>query len=95
MRSLLRALHTRGPGVLSPAGLGLRSTLDLNLRSTLVAGVPGIGRALVPRSPSPRPPVFLFRRVRCRQIERFWTIWLEAPGTGGGVGPSVHACSLV
>ena len=95
MRSLPRALHTRGPGVLSPAGLGLRSALDLNLRSILVAGFPGIGRALAPRSPNPRAPVSLFRRVRCRQIERFWTIWLEAPGTGGGVGRSVHACSLV
>ena len=33
--------------------------------------------------------------VRPRGIGRFWLIWLEAPGAGGGVGRSVHACSLV
>jgi hypothetical protein len=37
----------------------------------------------------------LFRRVGGGRVERFRMIWLEAPGTGGGVGRSVHACSLV
>jgi hypothetical protein len=34
-------------------------------------------------------------RVRSWRIGRFWLIWLEAPGAGGGIGRSVHACSLV
>jgi hypothetical protein len=34
-------------------------------------------------------------RVRPWGIGRFWLIWLEAPGAGGGVSRSVHACSLV
>ena len=127
MRCTLRALHTRRPGALPTADLGLRSILDLNLRSILALAAhaalfPKIGCALASRSlgspglrfrvspctqtcsvrrrrarlsPNPRPPVFLFRRIRCGQIGRCWTIWLEAPGTGSGVGRSVHACSLV
>jgi hypothetical protein len=37
----------------------------------------------------------VLRGIRPGRIGRFWTIWLEAPGAGGGVGRSVHACSLV
>jgi hypothetical protein len=37
----------------------------------------------------------LFRRVGGGRVGRFRMIWLEAPRTGGGVGRSVHACSLV
>ena len=110
MRSTLGGLHSRRPRALRSSDLGFRSALDLNLWSTLARAArtalfPGIApkslddpNLRTPRRRGRRPALaapVIFRRVRCRQIERFWTIWLEAPGTGGRVGRSVHACSLV
>jgi hypothetical protein len=110
MRSTLRGPHSRRPGTLRSSDLGFWSALDLNLWSTLArAARPALFPGIAPRSlddPNLRAPrrrgrrpalagPIIFWRVRCRQIERFWTIWLEAPGTGGRVGRSVHACSLV
>jgi hypothetical protein len=65
------------------------STLDLDLRSSVALRSWG-------RHPGrPAPPGPVVRHVRCRRIRRLWTIRLEASGTGGGIGRSVHASSLV
>jgi hypothetical protein len=86
--------------------VGLRLATRVDPFASLVVPAGALGTRLASlASLLGRPPTGLagravagdgvLRRVRPGGIGRFWAIRSEAARTGGGIGRSVHACSLV
>jgi hypothetical protein len=80
----------RGRAVLGPARC---DRPWLRARAVLVGRRRGARRRWGGTTAGVGPSALL--RIRLGGIGSFWSIWLEAPGAGGGIGRSVHACSLV